>query len=107
MPPPTANLSDEEVHKLVATLTSEWVKQLITLAIGIIVLSVTFLKDIVKGPVVEPRWLIGSWVAFGFATILGLVFHQSVVGGLWKTQKADIYETSRRAVGAIQNLLFF
>ena len=85
-------------------------KQLITLASGIIAITVTFSKDIFTGaPVGVENWLIASWIVF-FISILGGIWSLMALTGtldpINKEVKISIQEANCRIPALFQIVLF-
>jgi len=86
----------------------EWSKLLVTIASGTLVLSATFVKDIVAGHVINwwPLWY--SWIAFLVSSAFGIC----VVGALsaqlnrGEVSALDVFKGSIRFTATIQVLAF-
>jgi hypothetical protein len=60
--------------KLTADYINQFTQQLITLAVGVLALSITFTKDIVKDSSFHRIWLLkASWVVFLISIVCGLL----------------------------------
>jgi len=69
--------------KLAFQFASELTKQLITLATGILALSVTFTKDILKSVPARGRYaLFISWILFLLSIIAGIITLAALTGSL-------------------------
>jgi len=61
----------------------ETTKQLLTLATGIIALSITFLKDFVgEAPAGTKAWAVAAWFVFLLSVVFGLLTLMSLTGVL-------------------------
>jgi hypothetical protein len=93
----------EKAFDFAADLT----KQLITLAAGIITVTVTFSTDV---PDLSRRWAFAAWLAFLISVISGLVTLMSLTGNLQlsRTTKAEpnIYDTKITWPSRIQVFAF-
>jgi hypothetical protein len=91
-------------------LAGEWAKHITTLAIGTLVLSATFIKDVLpEGKPVDSSWLIFvAWALLGATSILGVLVQSALVAQLSRTRsEPDIYDGTVRLFSALQFLLFF
>ena len=62
---------------------NELAKQLITLSTGILALSITFTKDIIKGLPPRAGWLLkAAWVSYFFCIIFGIWTMMALTGTL-------------------------
>lgn len=106
--PPTP-IGDAETHTLVSGLTSDYSKQITTLATGTILLSTTFIKDIIKNNL-SGFWtivLVISWVLFFLSIVLGFLVQGKLTGNLWDKSSPDIYEQGLTGLWASQAVCFF
>lgn len=106
--PPNA-LDDIETHKLVCGLTADYSKQVTTLATGTILLSATFIKDIIKYNI-GTFWslvLVASWLLFFLSIVLGFLVQGKLTGNLWDKNNPNIYDTGLSTVWSLQAASFF
>jgi hypothetical protein len=87
-------------------------KQLITLATGILALSITFTKDVLKGSVVVTWPLKLAWIAWLLSVCFGIWTMMALTGMIFKitenaaTSKAVSYGTSVGIPAFLQILMF-
>ena len=55
-------------------LALEWSKQITTLATGTLVISRTFMKDILKGPIVWKGVVVWCWIGMLISVFFGILF---------------------------------
>ena len=91
-------------------------KQLITLATGVIALTLTFLTDVVKtAPAGTVVWLHVAWVVYLVSIVFGIVTLLNLSGNLERpgadktsgvTKESSIYRASIRVCSGLQVLTF-
>lgn len=80
-----------EQEKKAFDFAADTVKQLITLATGIIALTITFSKDIL-GPsmLIDSTLIIISWILFIFSILFGIISLMALTGTLQPTQNNTV-----------------
>jgi hypothetical protein len=68
---------------------SEVTKQLVTLATGIIALSITVSTDVIATPNDDREWLIGAWIAYLISIIFGIWTLMALTGELQPSSTTD------------------
>ena len=68
----------DEQAKLAFELAGTWARELITLSTGILAVSITFTKDVLKPQAGGVAWLGSAWVLYLLTILLGM----GVLGGL-------------------------
>lgn len=103
-------MDDEERLKKAFDFSADLTKQLITLATGIIGLTITFSHDFLRQPEASPRWMaMWGWylllasVGFGIATLSALTGNLDAKD---KTKTLTIYAPNIMAFGGLQFLTF-
>lgn len=90
-------------------MADAWAKHIATLATGTLVLSATFLKDVLPNDA-NVEWsglLYSAWTLLVVSTVLGLVVLGALMSGLSRAdQKLDIYAPSIRLSGFAQIATF-
>jgi hypothetical protein len=81
-------------------------KQLITLATGVIALTVTFLHDIAGNSHHDAIWLHLGWVSFVVSIVLGIATLQLLTGNMHNGTADGIYANSIRLMSASQSFFF-
>jgi hypothetical protein len=87
---------------------NETVKQLITVASGVVTISITFLKDLKPTPR-ERRLLVSSWVMLLLSVVMGILTLQALVGNLGaraRAPQAQLFDTNDRWSATLQEVLF-
>src|SRR5207244_2032203 len=85
----------------------ETTKQLLTLATGVLALTITFRKDIVKDVSGEAEtWLQLGWVLFLISAIAGVITLGALSGNLDKTNDPSIYAGNIRVPSLVQLVTF-
>ncbi|WP_371400853.1 hypothetical protein OHA10_23095 [Kribbella sp. NBC_00662] len=83
-------------------------KQLITLATGIVALSITFVKDFANGAPKGARILLAtSWFFYLLSTIAGILTLMALTGTLRTSDQPDIMGNNARRPAIGQVLAFF
>jgi hypothetical protein len=73
-----------DVAKWFFDSASDLAKQLIVVSTGVLGLSITFLKDVVKvNPEVKVGFLISSWFLYLLSIIFGFATLMAVTGSIW------------------------
>lgn len=92
--------------KEVISAVLEWTKQITTLATGTLVLSATFITDILKGKIEYECILITSWILFALSALLGILVMGNVCYLFSSRNKEtpSIYDGTTRLIA---NLHFF
>jgi hypothetical protein len=82
-------VQQDEKLKKAFDLLAEVSKQLITLSTGILALTITFAKDLIK-PADAPVWLIkASWVLYVLSIVFGVLTLSTVAGNLEESYISD------------------
>lgn len=78
----------------------EWTKQITTLATGTLVLSATFITDILKGRVELEYILISSWVLFALSALFGILLMGNLcfLFSFRNKEPPSIYGTTTRVI---------
>lgn len=86
---------------------ADGVRQLITLATGILAVMITFSKDII-GPVTSRtlRLLFGSWVLYLLSMVVGVLALGAMTGTLAQDDKPSVYATNILILTSAQWALF-
>lgn len=91
-------------------LVTEITKQVLTLAVAVITVSITFSKDFALLGSTAKKVLAGSWIAFFLAVVFGLMTLMACAGvqerAASRGSEPSINESNVRALGAVQLLLF-
>jgi hypothetical protein len=98
-----------EPQKLAFSLAFDLAKQLITIATGILALTVTFRKDIAGGANKVEKWLKIAWVAYLLSVLSGIWTMMALTGSLMPTPPQApvlIFEENVRRPAAAQVLFF-
>lgn len=89
--------------------TLEWAKQITTLSAGALVLSATFIGDVLKNGISYKIILIASWSAFALSTLFGILLMGNIC--FLYSQKTDIqpsiYDLTTRSLAIIHLATFF
>ena len=84
----------------------EVTKQLITLATGIVALTITFIKDVAADAPESAYWRIEvAWILYIVSIVFGILTLMSLTSSLTDTDP-DVYETGTRIVSGLQILIF-
>ena|ERR1041384_4828045 len=78
-----------ELRKKALDTAVEWSKQITTLAIGSLVLSGTFIKDLFTGHVKWSFVIILSWVAMSLSSLVGVLYIGALVAMIGKARNPD------------------
>lgn len=84
--------------------------QLITLATGIIAITITFLSDILKEKAVsdcDKQYLVLGWIILSISVAFGVLTLMALTGTLAKKDNPSIYERSVVINSIIQIITFF
>jgi hypothetical protein len=86
----------------------EWSKQITALSTGTIIISGTFIKDILGGDISYKVLIIASWLALFASTILGVLFLATICAILstGNVNELDIYSRPSKEI-AIFHIIFF
>ena len=83
-------------------------KEFLTLATGIIALTITFSKDFVRTvPPSARMFAVLSWGAFLLSVFFGLLTLMALTGSLEKQKEFSIYDSNIRLPAGAQILTFF
>lgn len=83
-------------------------KQLITLATGMIGLTITFVRDFLKGAPADARpYAYWAWVAFLVSVALGILTLSTLTGNLAKTPNPTPYARNTTGLSIAQFCAFF
>jgi len=84
----------------------EVTKQLLTLATGIVALTITFIKDVAADAPESAYWRIEvAWILFIVSVIFGILTLMSLTSNL-TDDSPSVYATETRVVSAVQIILF-
>jgi hypothetical protein len=96
---------DEHVSKAFDT-AQDSSKQLLTVAAGIVVLTITFFEDFGKhAPFSAKVLLAASWVAYSISILCGIFTLQTLAGNL-ENEKLSIYELNTKIFSIAQIATF-
>src|SRR5947209_6582475 len=85
----------------------ETTKQLLTLATGVLALTITFLKDITKNaPHSAQKWLHIAWILYLASAVFGVFTLSMLSGNLAKRDEPDIYAWNIRGPSIAQYVTF-
>jgi hypothetical protein len=102
----TTELSEQ--RKKAFDFAQDLTKLLITLATGIITLTITFMKDVVAGaPHSARKWIEIAWVLYLVSMIGGIVALMALTSSLEKDDDPSIYGKSVTIPSGVQFVLFF
>ena len=97
----------EERNKKSFDFAQETTKQLLTLATGVLALTITFRKDIVKdASEAAQTWLEVAWILFLVSTIAGVLTLGALSGNLDKKAEPSIYAHGIRRPSLVQLVAF-
>jgi hypothetical protein len=111
--PKATNNPDEshsDTHLKAFDLAADWAKHITTLSIGTLVLSATFIKDVLpEGDSVDANWtLFVAWALLTTTAILGVLVQSALVAQLSRMKgEPDVYAGTIRAFSSLQFLAFF
>lgn len=96
---------DEHVSKAFDT-AQDSSKQLLTVAAGIVVLTITFFEDFGKhAPLSAKVLLAAAWVAYSISILCGIFTLQTLAGNL-ENEKLSIYELNTKIFSIAQIATF-
>jgi outer membrane protein OmpA-like peptidoglycan-associated protein len=87
---------------------SEWSKQIVTIASATLVLSATFIKDVLSGNSIHNAYLTAAWIFLLLCIVSGVLVLSTLAASLNKGDPADldVYGPSTVAVAVVHVLLF-
>jgi hypothetical protein len=92
-------------NEMAFTAAGEVAKQLITLATGILALTITFAKDLTRNTDAHRAVLIAAWIIY-LISLLGGVWTLMALAGSLAAEKQSIYGWNIRLPAILQVLLF-
>jgi hypothetical protein len=102
-----ADLLMDEPKKKSFDFAQETTKQLLTLATGVLALTITFRKDIVEDASSGAEtWLQAGWILFLVSAVAGIATLGALSGNLDKQANPTIYAGNIRAPSLVQLMTF-
>ncbi len=101
--------NDTELRTESIKLALEWSKQIIALATGTLVISGTFMKDILKGPIIWKDGVVWCWIGMIISVFFGIIFLGNLCSLLSSgvTEQRGIYAPQSLIIALIHILSFF
>jgi hypothetical protein len=102
-----------DLHETAFKYAGETVRQVLTLATGVIALTVTFAKDIIEPGSAALPWMNWGWTLFGISIFFGILTLMAIAGQLHEAAaknppgKPNIYATNIRLFANLQIWLCF
>lgn len=104
-PPPTpGSMTDQE--KTALQLASDHAKQLITLASGIIALTIAFNKDFFSSPAGAKLFLVAAWIGYLLSILVGIAAIQFMITPFGQGRTPHIYDSRIRWSAFAQIVIF-
>jgi flagellar biosynthesis protein FlhB len=100
---------DKETRFKAFDITSEWSKQLVTVAAAVVALSATFVHDVIGANQAVGGWLVLSWVLLLASVVTGVLLLGALIAQLNRARDAstlDVYHGASRWFAVAQLVTF-